>query len=207
MDNYKIKRDFPILANSNISYLDSGATTQKPEQVLNAVTEYYKNSNANPHRGAYKLSTQATKVYDAAREKVAKFINSKESKQIVFTRNATESLNLIAYSYGLEKLKKDDRIVLSIMEHHSNLVPWQYVSKKTGSKLEYMYTNENGELTLEEINTKITTGVKVVGITHVSNVLGTINPIKEIIKRAHEVGAIVIVDASQSVPQDRKSVV
>ena len=200
MDNYKIKRDFPILANSNISYLDSGATTQKPEQVLNAVTEYYKNSNANPHRGAYKLSTQATKVYDAAREKVAKFINSKESKQIVFTRNATESLNLIAYSYGLEKLKKDDRIVLSIMEHHSNLVPWQYVSKKTGSKLEYMYTNENGELTLEEINTKITTGVKVVGITHVSNVLGTINPIKEIIKRAHEVGAIVIVDASQSVP-------
>lgn len=200
MDNYKIKEDFPILANSNISYLDSGATTQKPIQVLNAVTEYYKNFNANPHRGAYKLSIQATKVYDDAREKVAQFINSKESKQIVFTRNATESLNLIAYSYGLENLKKDDKIVLSIMEHHSNLVPWQYVSKKTGANLEYMYTNENGELTLEEINSKITPGVKIVGITQVSNVLGTINPVKEIIKKAHEVGAIVIVDASQSVP-------
>ena len=145
MDNYK--NDFPILTNSNIAYLDSGATTQKPREVLNAITQYYETSNANPHRGAYKLSIKATEVYDKAREKVAKFINSESSKQIVFTRNATESLNLIAYSYGLNNLKKDDKIVISIMEHHSNLVPWQYVSKKTGAKLEYMYTNENGKLT------------------------------------------------------------
>ena len=198
MDNYK--NDFPILTNSNIAYLDSGATTQKPREVLNAITQYYETSNANPHRGAYKLSIKATEVYDKAREKVAKFINSESSKQIVFTRNATESLNLIAYSYGLNNLKKDDKIVISIMEHHSNLVPWQYVSKKAGAKLEYMYTNENGELTEKEIAEKITNGVKIVGITHVSNVLGTINPVKEIIKKAHEVGAIVVLDASQSVP-------
>lgn len=198
MDNYK--NDFPILTNSNIAYLDSGATTQKPREVLNAITQYYETSNANPHRGAYKLSIKATEVYDKAREKVAKFINSESSKQIVFTRNATESLNLIAYSYGLNNLKKEDKIVISIMEHHSNLVPWQYVSKKTGAKLEYMYTNENGELTEKEIAEKITNGVKIVGITHVSNVLGTINPVKEIIKKAHEVGAIVVLDASQSVP-------
>ena len=198
MDNYK--NDFPILTNSNIAYLDSGATTQKPREVLNAITQYYETSNANPHRGAYKLSIKATEVYDKAREKVAKFINSESSKQIVFTRNATESLNLIAYSYGLNNLKKDDKIVISIMEHHSNLVPWQYVTKKTGAKLEYMYTNENGELTEKEIAEKITNGVKIVGITHVSNVLGTINPVKEIIKKAHEVGAIVVLDASQSVP-------
>lgn len=198
MDNYK--NDFPILTNSNIAYLDSGATTQKPREVLNAITQYYETSNANPHRGAYKLSIKATEVYDKAREKVAKFINSESSKQIVFTRNATESLNLIAYSYGLNNLKKDDKIVMSIMEHHSNLVPWQYVSKKTGAKLEYMYTNENGELTEKEIAEKIKNGVKIVGITHVSNVLGTINPVKEIIKKAHEVGAIVVLDASQSVP-------
>ena len=198
MDNYK--NDFPILTNSNIAYLDSGATTQKPREVLNAITQYYETSNANPHRGAYKLSIKATEVYDKAREKVAKFINSESSKQIVFTRNATESLNLIAYSYGLNNLKKEDKIVISIMEHHSNLVPWQYVSKKAGAKLEYMYTNENGELTEKEIAEKITNGVKIVGITHVSNVLGTINPVKEIIKKAHEVGAIVVLDASQSVP-------
>lgn len=198
MDNYK--NDFPILTNSNIAYLDSGATTQKPREVLNAITQYYETSNANPHRGAYKLSIKATEVYDKAREKVAKFINSESSKQIVFTRNATESLNLIAYSYGLNNLKKEDKIVISIMEHHSNLVPWQYVSKKAGAKLEYMYTNENGELTEKEIEEKITNGVKIVGITHVSNVLGTINPVKEIIKKAHEVGAIVVLDASQSVP-------
>ena len=198
MDNYK--NDFPILTNSNIAYLDRGATTQKPREVLNAITQYYETSNANPHRGAYKLSIKATEVYDKAREKVAKFINSESSKQIVFTRNATESLNLIAYSYGLNNLKKEDKIVISIMEHHSNLVPWQYVSKKAGAKLEYMYTNEDGELTEKEIAEKITNGVKIVGITHVSNVLGTINPVKEIIKKAHEVGAIVVLDASQSVP-------
>ena len=197
---YFLKRDFPLLMQNNIAYLDSAATTQKPMQVINAISEYYKNANANPHRGAYKLSLESTKVYDEARKKVAKFINAKSENQIVFTRNATESLNLIAYSYGLNNLGSKDKIVLSIMEHHSNLVPWQYVSRKTGSTLEYMYINKVGELTDEEIDSKIVEGTKIVGITHVSNVLGTINPIEKIIKKAHSVGAISIVDASQSVP-------
>ena len=200
MEQNRIKDDFPILNNKDISYLDSGATTQKPEAVLEAVNEYYRTSNANPHRGAYSLSIEATRLYNESREKVSKFINSENKEQIIFTRNATESLNLIAYSYGLNNLKKEDKIVLSIMEHHSNLVPWQYVSKKTGAILEYMYTNQNGELEEDEIKSKIVPGTKIVGITHVSNVLGTINPVKEIIQRAHSVGAIVIVDASQSVP-------
>ena len=199
MDNYKIKKDFPILKN-NIAYLDSAATTQKPESVLRAIQKFYEENNANPHRGAYKLSINATRVYDEAREKVAQFINAKNSNQIVFTRNATEALNLIAYSYGLNKIKKDDEILLSIMEHHSNLVPWQYVAKKTGAKLNYMYTNDEGKLTDEEIENKIKKGVKIVGITHVSNVLGTVNEVEKIIKKAHEVGAIVVLDASQSVP-------
>ena len=197
---YFFKRDFPLLMQNNIAYLDSAATTQKPMQVINAISEYYKNSNANPHRGAYKLSLESTKVYDEARKKVAKFINAKSENQIVFTRNATESLNLIAYSYGLNNLGSKDKIVLSIMEHHSNLVPWQYVSRKTGSTLEYMYINKAGEITDEEIDSKIVKGTKIVGITHVSNVLGTINPIEKIIKKAHSVGAIAVVDASQSVP-------
>ena len=197
---YFFKRDFPLLMQNNIAYLDSAATTQKPMQVINAISEYYKNANANPHRGAYKLSLESTKAYDEARKKIAKFINAKRENQIVFTRNATESLNLIAYSYGLNNLCSKDKIVLSIMEHHSNLVPWQYVSRKTGSTLEYMYINKGGELTDEEIDSKIVEGTKIVGITHVSNVLGTINPIEKIIKKAHSVGAIAVVDASQSVP-------
>ena len=197
---YFFKRDFPLLMQNNIAYLDSAATTQKPMQVINSISEYYKNSNANPHRGAYKLSLESTKVYDEARKKIAKFINAKSENQIVFTRNATESLNLIAYSYGLNNLGSKDKIVLSIMEHHSNLVPWQYVSRKTGSTLEYMYINKVGELTDEEIDSKIVEGTKIVGITHVSNVVGTINPIEKIIKKAHSVGAIAVVDASQSVP-------
>ena len=197
---YFLKRDFPLLMQNNIAYLDSAATTQRPMQVINAISEYYKNTNANPHRGAYKLSLESTKVYDEARKKVAKFINAKSENQIVFTRNATESLNLIAYSYGLNNLGSKDKIVLSIMEHHSNLVPWQYVSRKTSSILEYMYINKVGELTDEEIDSKIVEETKIVGITHVSNVLGTINPIEKIIKKAHSVGAIAVVDASQSVP-------
>lgn len=200
MTNYEIRNDFPILRENKIAYLDSGATTQRPIQVLDKVDNFYKSENANPHRGAYKLSIQATEVYENARRKVADFINAPSARNIVFTRNATESLNLLAYSYGLNNVKKDDKIVLSIMEHHSNLVPWQMVCQKNGAKLEYMYTNSNGELTTEEIDKKIVPGVKIVGITQVSNVLGTINPIKEIIKKAHSVGAIVIVDGSQSVP-------
>ena len=194
------KKDFPILNEKQITYLDSGATTQKPEQVINAIDEYYKTINANVHRGAYSLSVEATAKYEEAREKVARFINSPSAEQVIFSKNATESLNLIAYSYGMEKLKKDDEIVLSIMEHHSNLVPWQKVAKTTGAKLNYMYINDEFEISDEEIESKITDKTKIVGITHVSNVLGTINNVKKIIKQAHKKGAIVIVDSSQSIP-------
>ena len=194
------KKDFPILNEKQITYLDSGATTQKPEQVINAIDEYYKTTNANVHRGAYSLSVEATAKYEEAREKVARFINSPSAEQVIFSKNATESLNLIAYSYGMENLKKDDEIVLSIMEHHSNLVPWQKVAKTTGAKLNYMYINDEFEISDEEIESKITDKTKIVGTTHVSNVLGTINNVKKIIKQAHKKGAIVIVDSSQSIP-------
>ena len=196
----EIKKDFPLLENRDIAYLDSGATTQKPKQVIEAIEKYYKNNNANPHRGAYSLSIEATEQYENTRTKIAEFINAKHREEIIFSKNATESLNLIAYSYGIEKLKKDEEVVISIMEHHSNLVPWQKVTKKTGSKLKYMYINENHEIPDEEIENKITEKTKIVGITHISNVLGTINNIKKIIKYAHKKGAIVIVDASQSIP-------
>ena len=200
MDIQQIKKDFPLLENENITYLDSGATTQKPIQVIKAVEEFYQKYNANPHRGAYSLSVEATEQYENTRTKIAKFINAKHREEIIFSKNATESLNLIAYSYGLDNLKKDDEVVISIMEHHSNLVPWQKMTKQTGSKLNYMYINENYEITDEEIENKITDKTKIVGITHVSNVLGTINNVKKIIKYAHKKGAVVIVDASQSIP-------
>lgn len=196
--NYK--EDFPILNNRDIAYLDSGATTQKPIQVIKEVEKFYEKYNANPHRGAYTLSIEATELYENTRAKIANFINARYKEEIIFSKNATESLNLIAYSYGMDNLKKDDEVVLSIMEHHSNLVPWQKVTKATESKLKYMYINENFELSDEEIESKITDKTKIVGITHVSNVLGTINNVKKIIKYAHKKGAIVIVDASQSIP-------
>jgi cysteine desulfurase/selenocysteine lyase len=198
LDN--IKNDFPLLQNRDIAYLDSGATSQKPQVVIDAIGNFYKNFNANPHRGAYTLSQEATEIYEDTRTKIAKFINAKHREEIIFSKNATESLNLIAYSYGLEKIQKDDEIVISIMEHHSNLVPWQKVAKTKGAKLNYMYINDNFELSDEEIENKITDKTKIVGITHVSNVLGTINNVEKIIKYAHKKGAIVVLDASQSIP-------
>ena len=194
------REDFPIFNNREMAYLDNGATTQKPKQVLETLKKFYENENANPHRGAYTLSIEATEVYENTRKKIAEFINAKNSEEIIFSKNATESLNLIAYSYGLDNLKENDEVVLSIMEHHSNIVPWQYVTKKTKSKLKYMYINDDFEISKKEIEEKITDKTKIVGITHVSNVLGTINPVKDIIKYAHKKGAIVILDASQSIP-------
>ena len=194
------KEDFPIFKNRDIAYLDSGATAQKPQIVIDAINNFYDKFNANPHRGAYTLSVEATAVYEGTREKIAKFINAKHPEEIIFSKNASESLNLLAYSYGLDNLKNGDDVGISIMEHHSNLVPWQFVTQKTGSELKYMYINDEFELSKEEIESKITDNTKIVGITHVSNVLGTINNVKEIIKYAHKKGAVVIVDASQSIP-------
>lgn len=200
MNVEEIKKDFPIFNNRDVVYLDSGATTQKPQCVIDAVNKFYENSNANPHRGAYSLSIEATEVYENTRRKIAKFINAKSSEEIIFTKNASESLNLVAYSYGLDNLNENDEVVLSIMEHHSNLVPWQMVTKKTKSNLKYMYINDEFELSNDEIESKITDKTKIVAITHVSNVLGTINNVKEIIKYAHKKGAKVLLDASQSIP-------
>ena len=200
MNIEEIKKDFPIFESKNIAYLDSGATTQKPRYVLDKINEYYEKSNANPHRGAYSLSVEATELYEGARAKIANFINAKYPEEIIFSKNASESLNLVAYSYGLDNLFEGDEVVLSIMEHHSNLVPWQMVTKKTKSTLKYMYINKDFELSKEEIESKITDKTKIVAITQVSNVLGTINNVKEIIKYAHKKGAKVLVDASQSIP-------
>ena len=200
-----IKKDFPLLNEKTvngkkISYLDSAATTQKPIQVLNAIDAFYKKYNANPHRGTYQLSQEATEQYEQAREKIAEFINAPSREQIIFTKNASESLNLLAYSYGMDNIKEGDEIVISIMEHHSNLVPWQKVAKSKNATLNYMYINEEYELSDEEIENKITNKTKIVSITQVSNVLGTINNVEKIIKTAHKHGAIVIVDGSQSIP-------
>lgn len=196
----EIKKDFPLLKQKKIVYLDSAATAQKPISVIQAVEGFYHQFNANPHRGAYALSVDATDLYDKTREKVAAFIQARYPEEIIFTKNATEAFNLIAYSYGMENLKEGDEIVLSIMEHHSNLVPWQKVAKATGASLKYMYVNQDYELTEEEMKKKITVNTKVVAITHVSNVTGTVSPIEKIISYAHQKGAIVIVDASQSIP-------
>lgn len=200
LDIKEIKKDFPIFKDSNLVYLDNGATTQKPMQVINAVSEFYKNSNANPHRGLYDLSTNATTIYENTRKKIARFVNAESSNQIIFTKNASESLNLIAYTYGMQNVNKNDEIVLSIMEHHSNLVPWQKVARDKQAILKYMYINENYEIPIEEVEKKITDKTKIVAVTHVSNVLGTINNIKKIAQIAHRKGAIVIVDAAQSIP-------
>ena len=201
MKTEEIKKDFPILVNNDIIYLDSGATTQKPIQVIDAISEYYKKYNANVHRGAYGLSIMATEMYENARSKIAKFINAKKSEEIIFSKNATESINLVAHTFDTLNSKNNGKdIVISIMEHHSNLVPWQRYCTSSMGKLNYMYINENYEISDEEIENKITDNTKLVAITHVSNVLGTINNIKKIIKYAHKKGAYVLVDASQSIP-------
>lgn len=197
------KKDFPIFKQTvegkPLVYLDNAATTQKPEAVIEAVSDYYRRENANPHRGAYSLSVAATEVYESAREKVRDFIGAKKAEEIIFTRGTTESINLVAYCYGMNFIAEGDEIVLSIAEHHSNLVPWQQVAKAKKAKLVYMYTDEDGRLSESEISKKITAKTKLVAIAHVSNVLGTVNPVREIIEKAHSVGAVVMLDMAQSV--------
>ena len=204
MSSNKYIRDFPILNQTMngkpIVYLDNGATTQKPDSVVRAICGYYGGCNANPHRGAYELSVKATDIYESTRAKVAKFINADKDREIIFTKNATESLNLVAYSYGLNNVHAGDEIVLTILEHHSNLVPWQQVAKAKGAVLKYIYLNEDGNLSDEDIDRKITEKTKIVAVVHVSNVLGLVNDVKRVVDKAHSVGAIVVVDGSQSVP-------
>ena len=197
--------DFPLLLKRDEKgkrtiYLDNAATTQKPLCVLKAVSDYYENTNANPHRGAYDLSMQATDIYESARKKVAEFIGAGSEEQIIFTKNSTEALNIIAQSYGMTFLNEGDEVVVAISEHHSNLVPWQVVAKARGARLSFLYTDKCGQISSEEIEKKITVKTKIVAAAHISNVTGKINPVSEIIERAHRCGAVAVVDGTQSVP-------
>ena len=202
-DMKDFRRDFPLLAHKMndkpLVYLDNGATTQKPESVIQAMCGYYGGCNANPHRGAYALSVQATDIYENARLRTQKFIHAAKPNEIIFTKNATEALNLVAYSYGLSKIQAGDEIVITIAEHHSNLVPWQQVARAKGAVLRYIYLEEDGNLSQKDIEEKITPKTKIVAVTQVSNVLGLVNPVADIARRAHSVGAVCVVDGSQSV--------
>lgn len=199
------KDDFPIFEvwkkrGKPLVYLDSAATTQKPRQVIQAIDDYYSTYNANVHRGTYDLSQIATDLYEDARAAVARFINAKNPETIVFTRNTTESINLIAYAWGLKHLHAGDEIVLSDMEHHSNLVPWQIIAKHTGAVLKFISLQPSFYLDMDSLRNLISNRTKIVSVVHVSNVLGTINPVKEIVRIAHEAGAVAVVDGAQSVP-------
>lgn len=206
----KYRKDFPFFKaidehkskeNAQLIYLDTSATSQRPFLVIDAMSHFYATDNANPLRGLYSLSERATQAYEHARDLVANFINAKDSTEVIFTRNTTESLNLVAYSYGLSNLKADDEVVITIMEHHSNIIPWQQVCRQTGAKLVFMECDKDtGVISREEIETKITNKTKIVSCVHISNVLGVTNPIKEIAAKAHSVGAVMVVDGAQSSP-------
>jgi len=202
--NNEYLRDFPILQTKMngrpIVYLDNGATTQKPEAVIKAVADYCTYCNANPHRGAYELSIKATDIYETARSRTQQFIGAARPEEIIFTKNATEALNLVAYSYGRANIREGDEIVITISEHHSNIVPWQFVAKARGAVLKYIYLEEDGNLSAADIAAQITEKTKIVAVTHVSNVLGLVNDVRTIADRAHAVGAVIVVDGSQSVP-------
>lgn len=204
MKNQNFFRDeFPIFLseeNKNLVYFDNAATTQRPKKVIDAIDDFYKKNNANPLRGLYDLSVRATEDYENARKTVADFLNALKSEEIIFTRNATEAINLVAYTWGLQNIQKDDEIVISIEEHHSNILPWQMICKSKGAKLIFLECDKNTFEIPESEFSKITEKTKLVSITHISNVLGTTNDVKKIAKIAHSKGALFFVDASQSVP-------
>lgn len=199
-----IRKDFPILSRQvhgkPLVYLDSTASSQKPQAVIDAMSTYYQTYHANVHRGVYSLSEEATAAMEKARIKVARFINARKGKQIIFTRNTTESINLVAYSWGGANIHTGDLIVLTIMEHHSNLIPWQLLAERTGARLEFIPVTEDGLLRLDVYEQLLRQQPKLVAFTHMSNVLGTINPARQMVEQAHAAGATVLVDAAQSVP-------
>ncbi len=194
------RKEFPLLTQERTVYLDSAATSQRPQCVLDAERDFYLNHNANPLRGFYPLSVEATEIYEAARETVRAFLHAETAEEIIFTRNTTEGINLVAYSYGLNRLKAGDEILVSIMEHHSNLLPWQMLARQTGAILKFIECAPDGHLNLESIAEQITERTKLVAVTQVSNVLGIVNPVKEIAALAHEKGAVILVDGAQSTP-------
>ena len=204
-DVSQIRADFPILQRQvkpgvQLVYLDSTATSQKPQQVIQAMDDYYRSSNANIHRGIHVLAEEATALYEAARERVSRFIGAPSARQIIFTRNTTESINLVAYSWGRANLEEGDVVILTEMEHHSNLVPWQILARERNIRLEFISVNPDGLLDLDSYKDLLKREPRLVAFTHMSNVLGTINPAEEIIRMAHDVGAVTLVDGAQSVP-------
>ncbi|PFG74182.1 cysteine desulfurase [Tepidiforma thermophila] len=204
LDVRRIRQDFPILRQQvngrPLVYLDNAATTQKPRQVIEALVRYYETSNANIHRGIHTLATRATEQYEDARRKVARFIGARGPEEVVFTRNATEAINLVARAWGDEHVGEGDEIVLTLMEHHSNIVPWQLLARRKGATLRYAGITGDGNLDLDELRRLIGPRTKLVAVTHMSNVLGTINPVADIAEMAHAAGALLLVDGAQSVP-------
>ncbi|WP_347940773.1 cysteine desulfurase [Peribacillus simplex] len=204
MNPYEIRKLFPILDQEvngqPLVYLDSAATSQKPAAVIEAIEQYYRGYNSNVHRGVHTLGTKATDAYEGAREKVRKFINASSTEEIIFTRGTTTSLNTVARSYGGANIKEGDEIVISYMEHHSNIIPWQQLAKEKGAVLKYIPLQEDCTISLDDVKATITDATKIVSIMQVSNVLGVINPVKEIAKIAHEHGAVMVVDGAQSTP-------
>jgi cysteine desulfurase/selenocysteine lyase len=204
LDVSKIRDDFPILSRKvygkSLVYLDNAATSQKPRQVISALTEYYEGYNANVHRGVHALSMEATDRYEEAREKVARFIGARQSEEVIWTRNTTEAINLVTGSWARSNLQPGDEVVVTEMEHHSNMVPWQMVTQERGATLRYLRLGDDGKLDLDDIDTIINDRTEMVSIVHASNSLGTINPVKEITARARAVGAAVMIDGAQSVP-------
>ena len=198
-----IRNDFSILRQENdplLIYLDSAATSQTPDPVIEVMDAYYRTYNSNIHRGIYRISEEATAKYEEARQRIGRFINARRSSQVIFTRNTTESINLVAYSWGSANLREGDEILVTVMEHHSNLLPWQLLSQRTGAKLRFIEVTDEGVLQLDGLETLLTERTKLVAMTHVSNVLGTINPVKELTAAAHAIGAKVLIDGAQSVP-------
>lgn len=204
LDIKAIRDQFPILDQEvnghRLVYLDSAATSQKPIMVIEALENYYRTINSNVHRGVHTLGTRATDAYEGAREKVRKFINAEKTEEIIFTRGTTTSLNMVAQSFGLAHLKAGDKIVLAPSEHHANLIPWQQIARRTGAQLNYIKLSEDGSISLEAVREAVSSQTKVVAMAQVSNVLGSINPIKEVAAIAHEHGAVMVVDGAQSVP-------
>ncbi|MCR5775066.1 MAG: SufS family cysteine desulfurase [Lachnospiraceae bacterium] len=200
MPENRFKKDFPIFDNKPCAYLDSAATAQRPEKVIEAERSFYANMNANPLRGLYELSMEATEAYEASRIAVRDLVNAGDEAEIIFTRNASESLNLVAYSYGMNFICEGDEIVTTVMEHHSNMLPWQMVAERTGAKLIYLEPEKDGSFSEDELGRKITDRCKLIAIAQVSNVLGCVNPVKRLAERVHANGGIIVVDGAQSVP-------
>ncbi len=203
-DPSKLREDFPILRRKvhgkPLAYLDNAATTQKPNVVIGTLRNYYETHNANIHRGVHTLSYESTLMYEEAHEKVARFIGAHDWRGIVFTRNATESINLVAYAWGMGNLKKDDEVLITLMEHHSNIVPWQMLRDRIGIRLKFLGVDAGGNLKMDDLPRLITDRTRLVSVVHASNVLGTVNPVKRIAAEARKAGALVLIDAAQSVP-------